>query len=84
MQNVQKATHGGMLKITKQIASRINESKDLFFKEGISDVISREARRILGSNRPLNDDDQEYYALCDKLYEQAVRKIQSTIANIDF
>jgi hypothetical protein len=52
---------------------------DQAFFDGASEYAIQAARRILGNDRPLHDDDQVYFQLVDLIYHQAARALISAM-----
>jgi hypothetical protein len=51
----------------------------LLFRGSISVMIAEIAQSIMGRERPLHEDDQEYYAFCDYLFDQVALKIDACL-----
>jgi hypothetical protein len=52
----------------------------LYFRGAISEIVAEEAREIMGHDRPLSDDDVEYYKLCERIFNSVVNRLHRAIS----
>lgn len=63
--------------LAKEIETQLEAflENEVHFRGAVGQIAAKIARGRLGQDRPLNDDDREYYALCDLL----VTRITNTV-----
>jgi hypothetical protein len=56
---------------------------ELFFRSNeIGIVIAGIARSIMGQDRPLHEDDREYYALCDRIFQRLITAVETALDDV--
>jgi hypothetical protein len=66
---------------TRRILSEVKQElaafldNELYFRGEITQVIVNVAKGIMGPDRPNGDDDAEYYAFCESLFNRVKRRI---------
>jgi hypothetical protein len=56
---------------------------EFFFRSNeIGITVAQIARSIMGQNRPLNEDDQEFYAFCDMIFNKLVYAVETSLDEI--
>lgn len=68
------------------IAAKMHDyvSYSLYFQDGVGSEIAKQARKIMGEDRPLNDDDTEFYSFCDHVFNMlALRAYNEFTASLN-
>jgi hypothetical protein len=60
------------------VAEEMQRLLELYMREKLPFEVStsRVARKVMGNDRPLHDDDSEYFDFCDRVYDMIRRRIE--------